>query len=431
MLANKFLNLIQTYTKSLYNRSFVLQNIDKLIGVNIFLVIFTSIFAQSDNIGYFAIFAILLTIIKLFTKTGEQFDLTIGDKFLLVYFLFVIISVAGSSLFFLSLKGFFKTLTYIGFYVSVIHYFKNNKKIIKLIFIAYALCACYETIFAFMQNIGAVEEISGWQDMSHLNPEEVMTRVYGTLKPYNPNLFGGYMLSIIPAFITLPFINKRLIGFSILLGLLSCISLVLTGCRGAYIGLFFELIVIIAAAYKFLQPKLKKIFTCLVGTCTAFVIFIIISTASLRARIFSIFAMRSDSSNSFRFNVYNSCVHMFKDNWLLGIGCGNQNFREIYGLYMKTGFDALSAYNIYLETAVESGVFALISFICFLISNIAKAIKYLLSTKTIETVFVFASLLSIIGMLTHGIVDTVFFRPQIQFNFWIMIAIIRVLTKKI
>jgi hypothetical protein len=45
---------------------------------------------------------------------------------------------------------------------------------------------------------------------------------------------------------------------------------------------------------------------------------------------------------------------MFKDNWLLGIGVGNQNFREIYGLYMKTGFDALSAYNIYLETAVES-----------------------------------------------------------------------------
>ena len=234
MLANKFLNLIQTYTKSLYNRSFVLQNIDKLIGVNIFLVIFTSTFAQSDNIGYFAIFAILLTIIKLFTKTGEQFDLTIGDKFLLVYFLFVIISVAGSSLFFLSLKGFFKTLTYIGFYVSVIHYFKNNKKIIKLIFIAYALCACYETIFAFMQNIGAVEEISGWQDMSHLNPEEVMTRVYGTLKPYNPNLFGGYMLSVIPAFITLPFINKKLLPLSVIAGILSLIAMVLTGCRGAY-----------------------------------------------------------------------------------------------------------------------------------------------------------------------------------------------------
>ena len=56
---------------------------------------------------------------------------------------------------------------------------------------------------------------------------------------------------------------------------------------------------------------------------------------------------------------------MFKDNWLLGIGVGNQNFREIYGLYMKTGFDALSAYNIYLETAVESGIFALLAFLSF------------------------------------------------------------------
>jgi len=136
--------------------------------------------------------------------------------------------------------------------------------------------------------------------------------------------------------------------------------------------------------------------------------------------------MRSDSSNSFRFNVYHSCINMFKDNWLLGIGCGNQNFREIYGLYMKTGFDALSAYNIYLETAVESGIFALISFVAFLGLNIFKAIKFILSSKTIEAIYVLAALLSIIGILTHGIVDTVFFRPQIQFTFWIMIGIIRV-----
>ena len=89
----------------------------------------------------------------------------------------------------------------------------------------------------------------------------------------------------------------------------------------------------------------------------------------------SIFAMRNDSSNSFRFNVYNSAIQMFKDNWLLGIGVGNKNFREIYGLYMKTGFDALSAYNIYLEIAVESGIFALIAFLGFLFTLIKRAIR--------------------------------------------------------
>ena len=119
---------------------------------------------------------------------------------------------------------------------------------------------------------------------------------------------------------------------------------------------------------------------------------------------------------------------MFKDNWILGIGVGNQNFREIYGLYMKTGFDALSAYNIYLETAVESGIFALLSFVTFLGVNIYRAIKHIFNKKTINNFYLIIALVSLTGILTHGIVDTVFFRPQIQFLFWIMVAIIRVIT---
>ena len=120
---------------------------------------------------------------------------------------------------------------------------------------------------------------------------------------------------------------------------------------------------------------------------------------------------------------------MFKDNWLLGIGCGNQNFREIYGLYMKTGFDALSAYNIYLETAVESGIFALAAFIGFLYFNIKKAVQYISANNDEYSLYVAAALISVSGMLVHGFVDTVFFRPQIQFVFWLMVAIIRVVVK--
>lgn len=429
MLINSILNNIQQLFKPMYDKSFVLQKLDWLIGINILLVILSSTFAQSDNIGYFALFATILTFVKLTTKPSEKFEMNLADKFLLVYFLFVIISVAGSSLLYLSLKGFFKTLTYLGFYIAVVHYLKDNKDKIKWIFITFCLVACYETIFAFMQNFGAVEEIAGWQDVSSLNPEEIMTRVYGTLKPFNPNLFGGYMLAIIPAFIALPSISKKLLPIALIGGLLSAVALFLTGCRGSYIALFFEILLFVFFAYRFLETDLKRIFSIIIGILTAATTCIILSTASLRARIFSIFAMRGDSSNSFRFNVYNSCINMFKDNWLLGIGCGNQNFREIYGLYMKTGFDALSAYNIYLETAVESGIFALAAFVSFLGVNIYKAIKFILKEKSKEAIFVLASLVSITGILTHGFVDTVFFRPQIQFTFWIMIGIIRVLIK--
>ncbi len=126
--------------------------------------------------------------------------------------------------------------------------------------------------------------------------------------------------------------------------------------------------------------------------------------------------MRQDSSNSFRFNVYQSSFEMFKDNWLLGIGVGNQNFREIYGLYMKTGFDALSAYNVFLEIAVESGVFALIAFVGFLVLTVKNALKNM-------DIFTGIALVSICSCLVHGLTDTVFFRPQIQFVFWTMAAV--------
>ena len=294
----------------------------------------------------------------------------------------------------------------------MIHYLKDNKDKIKYFLLALAVCASIETIVAFLQNFSSVGEISGWQDTSRLNPEEVMTRVYGTLKPYNPNLFGGYMLAILPSFITLP---KR---FGILGFILSASAIILTGCRGAYIGLFFELLVLGAIIYKRLEPSYKKLFTTVSAAICAFMAFVVVSISALRARVFSIFAMRGDSSNSFRFNVYHSCLDMFKDNWILGIGVGNQNFREIYGLYMKTGFDALSAYNIYLEIAVESGVFALIAFLGFIIMLIKNALK------NIQSIYVVCAIVSITGILIHGIVDTVFFRPQIQFTFWIMAAIL-------
>lgn len=439
MLLNSILLKFQKLLKPVYDRSFVLQKIDWLIFANILLVILTSTFASSDSIGYFAIFAIILTFVKLLTKTGEKFALSTADKFLLVYFLLVIVSVAGSSLFYLSLKGFSKTLIYLGFYVSFVHYLKDNKSKIKIkikikyILLTLALCAVGESFIALKQNFLSVSEISGWQDVSRLNPEEVMTRVYGSLKPYNPNLFGGYMLAVLPstlALVFLPLINKhyKTALFGVCCFLLVAISIVLTGCRGSYIGLLFEFILLALLIYRFLGPKFKKMFMTLATVFSAFVFMVVISTASLRARIFSIFAMRSDSSNSFRFNVYNSCIDMFKDNWLLGIGVGNQNFREIYGLYMKTGFDALSAYNIYLETAVESGIFALLAFLAFVGLNLKSAITYILRRKNIKVVYVAIAFISLIGILIHGFVDTVFFRPQIQFVFWIMVGILRIMT---
>ncbi len=429
-----FSNLIrftQEKTQYLYENSLFLQNIDKLIFASVIAVFLSSTVMSSDVIGFIALITVFLTIVKILTKPHEKLDCKNFELWLLAYFMIVIISLAGSTLFHLSLKGFFKTFTYLAFYFSMVQYLKSNRKKLPYVLAAIGICVSFEAVAGFLQNFAHVDEISTWQDVSKLNPEEVMTRVYGTLKPYNPNLLGGYFVAGIPSLYALAayyFAGKKL-KFSLTalaFALLSTITLFLTGCRGSYIGMMVILISMFAVSAKYLWNNYKQIYLTAVGSVIAFGTAAVLFVSSLRARVLSIFAMRQDSSNSFRFNVYHSSVEMFKDNWLLGIGVGNQNFREIYGLYMKTGFDALSAYNIFLEIAVESGIFALIAFMGFLITLIKNSINFIIkSTDTKAVIIASAAIISIIAVCIHGLVDTVFFRPQIQFIFWTMVAVAR------
>lgn len=431
---NKILKFSQQKTEYLYKNSLFLQHIDKLIFASIILVFLASTVMSSDVIGFIALITVFLTVVKILTKPDETLSCRGYELWLLAYFMIVVISLAGSTLFHLSLKGFFKTFTYMAFYFSLMQYLKNNKSKIPYLLGAIGLCVSFEAVVGFLQNFSHVEEISGWQDVSGLNPEEVMTRVYGTLKPFNPNLLGGYFVAGIPALYGLSayFLADRKYKLSIVgvvLALLSTLTLFLTGCRGSYIGMMVIFCSMFAVSAKYLWRNYKTIYLSVVGGVVAFATSAILLVSSLRARVLSIFAMRQDSSNSFRFNVYHSSVEMFKDNWLLGIGVGNQNFREIYGLYMKTGFDALSAYNIFLEIAVESGIFALIAFVGFLITLVKNSVQFILKSENTKTVILVATAaISICAVCIHGFVDTVFFRPQIQFVFWTMVAIAGTLT---
>lgn len=434
MMFNKILKFSQQKTEYLYKNSLFLQHIDKLIFASIIFVFLASTVMSSDVIGFIALITVFLTVVKILTKPDETLSCRGYELWLLAYFMIVVISLAGSTLFHLSLKGFFKTFTYMAFYFSLMQYLKNNKSKIPYLLGAIGLCVSFEAVVGFLQNFSHVEEISGWQDVSGLNPEEVMTRVYGTLKPFNPNLLGGYFVAGIPALYGLSayFLADRKYKLSIVgvvLALLSTLTLFLTGCRGSYIGMMVIFCSMFAVSAKYLWKNYKTIYLSVVGGVVAFATSAILLVSSLRARVLSIFAMRQDSSNSFRFNVYHSSVEMFKDNWLLGIGVGNQNFREIYGLYMKTGFDALSAYNIFLEIAVESGIFALIAFVGFLITLVKNSVQFILKSENTKAVILVATVaISICAVCIHGFVDTVFFRPQIQFVFWTMVAIAGTLT---
>ena len=77
--------------------------------------------------------------------------------------------------------------------------------------------------------------------------------------------------------------------------------------------------------------------------------------------------MRGDSSNNFRLNVYEAVFEMIQARPIVGIGPGNEAFNQIYPLYQRTGYTALSAYSIYFETLVEGGLVGGLAFLWTLV----------------------------------------------------------------
>ena len=424
-----------TNIKKFIQDSLFYKNIDNIAYVALLAVLFCSLFMQSEKIGAIAVFFSFLVFFKALIK-GINYNLEKYEKALIIYFLFVTVSLCASTLFMLSLHGYIKTLIYILFYFSAGAFFKENKNKILPTILFIALCSSYEAIVAIFQNIKGVDEISGWQDMSNLNPEQVVSRASGTLLPYNPNLLAGYILCALSSLIYLILTSlknnrKKTALIYLALFIINLIAIIDTGCRGAYLGfllffpcLFFGLIYYVHKKFGSLA-NIKKRYKNISLLGILGILFFIISNPALIKRFESIFAFRTDSSISFRLNVYESSIRMFLDNIFLGIGVGNQNFREIYGLYMKTGYDALGSYCVPLEIAVESGIFALISFllfIFFILKHCARKIKY---DNADNKILCFSIILMICAVSGHGLFDTIWFRPQVQFMFWTIIAFLK------
>jgi putative inorganic carbon (HCO3(-)) transporter len=202
---------------------------------------------------------------------------------------------------------------------------------------------------------------------------------------------------------------------------------VFTGSRGAYLGIgagLAALGLIWLSSVWSAKPRARPWLL-----VTLFVVPVLLLLAlhlfpSYEHRILSIFAGREHSSNSYRLNVYAASLKMFMDSWWLGVGPGNTTFKLAYGLYMRSGFDALGTYCVPLEVAVETGVAGLLIFVFLVIAFLSRAHESFWHCQGSLTRWITAGAAAgLIGMMVHGMVDTVFYRPQVQFIFWLLIAL--------
>ena len=437
---NKIFSTTQEFLRPVVSASLFLQRFDYFILLLMILLYVFSLYTGTNTIGIVAFLIVALSVIKLFFIRGQTIELYPSSIILIGFLAICFISVLFSSYIKLSFLGFSYYALYIAFYFSVLHFFRFNKnKIVPLIFIIMFLITI-EAGYALIQSFHPLEAIATWQDTSYTNEEDILSRVYGTLKPYNPNLLCGYLIVGLSSIFTVGFWafiykHKKTFIFAVISMVITLLAIFKTGTRGGYMGVFIMLLIafilINMISKDYFSKKVQKLWKKICIGLISLGGIAIISTPAIFKRIISIFMLRGDSSTSFRMNVYKSTWEMFKDNWFTGIGCGHDTFRNMYGLYMITGFDALSAYSIYLEIIVEAGIFALLFFLSFFVMLAKSSVNFIKKNNKLEQkVIVVSILIMITGVFIHGFVDTIFFRPQLQFLFWTNIAILSVILEE-
>lgn len=268
-----------------------------------------------------------------------------------------------------------------------------------------------------------VPPLALWDDAGSLGH---ITRVYSFLR--NPNLLAGYLL---PAMALTIGASLQARGLWRWLGLGSAaaqtLCLYFTYSRGGWLGMITVWGVFGAVALWRERARLapyKKQMVIAAIVALALCVVAVMGSDALRERLASMVTVRGHSSNSYRANVWAAVIRMIGDTWPIGIGPGNDVFKRIYPLYMISGFEALGAYNIFLEVFVEMGIVGIGAFVWLLLAHAARQVWGVFQGWTDGRSWMLAACLAAtLAIGVHGMVDTVFYRPQVSILFWLVLAL--------
>lgn len=286
------------------------------------------------------------------------------------------------------------------------------------------------SFYGVRQWIDKVPPLATWNDPT--STQANVTRVYSYLG--NPNLLGAYLLPAIALSVAAIFFWKRWAtkALAVTMLLVNCACLRYTDSRGAWIGFLVLTVVFLVLLWYWWSPRLPRFWRTWalpvgLGSLATVLILAVLLLEPLRDRVMSIFIGRNDSSNNFRINVWASVMNMIHDRPILGIGPGNTAFNKIYPLYMRPRYSALSAYSVLLEITVETGLIGLACFLWLLVVTWTQGVRQLGRLRDEgngQGFWLIAAIATTLGMLSHGFFDTVWYRPEVNMLWWLMVALV-------
>ncbi|GAB4229922.1 MAG: IctB family putative bicarbonate transporter [Stanieria sp.] len=369
-------------------------------------------------------FWILLTI-----SEEQQLEVTPIHLVVLVYWCIATIATAFSPVKSEALSGWMILTLYLVMFALAARVLRSPR-ICNGVITVFLLVALWVSTYGVRQQVFGVAQLATWNDPN--SPLAQDTRVYSYLG--NPNLLGGYLLpasalSIGAVFVWRGWLQKIL---ALMMVGVNSACLYFTDSRGAWLAMLALMTVLLLLLYYWWRDYLPRfwqvwLLPLVFGTLAGLIVAAIVLVEPLRLRFFSIFAGREDSSNNFRINVWEAVFKMIRDYPLTGIGPGHDAFNKVYPGYMNSRYPALSAYSVFLEHLVEMGYLGLICFIWLIIVTIDSGIRQIRRFKLSSNrqgFWLISAIAAIAGLSVHGLVDTVWYRPQISTLWWLMLAII-------
>ena len=321
-------------------------------------------------------------------------------------------------------KGLLKLLSYLSVYALIRKLLACNPSWWDRLLAGLLSGGLLSSVLALRQLYASTEELARWADPNSISTGTI--RIYGPLG--NPNLLAGYLLPLLPlaavALLRWKGIGSRMFaGTTLILGVAATVW---TYSRGGWIGMLAGLatlmLLLILRTTRHWPPIWRRLLPLAVLLLAAALLTVAATKLEpIRTRVASLLAGRGDSANNFRINVWLAAIDMIQDRPWLGIGPGNAAFNSVYPLYQQPKFNALSAYSVPLELLVEMGLPGLIAGLGLLWSALQRGLRGLTLPQPAAGAAL-ASLAAITGLLTQGITDTIFFRPEVQLIGWFCLA---------
>lgn len=412
-------------------QSWIMQRGDAIAAVLISLVLIAGPFVPTGLIGLLLgcciAFWVLLTLCD--DPAEPRSGFTPIHLLVVLYWGIATIAAALSPLKTLAFLGLGKLSLYLLFFIFMARVLRSPR-LRSWIIAVFLHVSLVVSVYGLRQWFFGAAALATWVDPD--SPLANTTRVYSFLG--NPNLLAAYLipaiaLSVAAIFAWRGWLPKLL---AMTMALINTACLLLTQSRGGWIGVAVAACVLVVLLRYWWSPRLPKflriwalplLFGGLVGVLVLGFLFV----TPFRYRIASIFAGSGDSSNAFRLNVWAAVLNMIHDRPILGFGPGDGVFKRIYPLYSRARFSALSAYSVLLEITVETGLIGLTAFLWLLLVTFNQGFVQLQRLRKLanpDGFWLIGGLTAMAGLLGHGAVDTVWYRPEVNMLWWMSVAIV-------